>query len=62
MVGLGEREEAEVVAAAAALDVALVPLGQLAVRAQPPALVLGFSRLPEPTLAEAAHRLHRALG
>jgi GntR family transcriptional regulator/MocR family aminotransferase len=62
LVGLGGRAEEDVVAAAAALDVAVVPLCQHATRPQPPALVLGFSRLPEPTLAEAAQRLRRALG
>jgi GntR family transcriptional regulator/MocR family aminotransferase len=62
LVGLGERAEADVVARAAARDVAVVALGQHTIAPRPPALVLGFSRLPEPTLAEAAQRLRRALG
>jgi GntR family transcriptional regulator / MocR family aminotransferase len=62
LVGLGELAEADAVARAAALDVAVVPLGRYTTAPRPPALVLGFSRLPEPTLAEAAQRLRRALG
>jgi DNA-binding transcriptional MocR family regulator len=50
-----------VVRAAAAHDLAVEPLGQHAVAPRPPALLLGYARLPEPALAEAATRLRRAL-
>jgi GntR family transcriptional regulator/MocR family aminotransferase len=54
--------EAEVVAAAAARDVAVEPLGPHGMSgSRPPALILGYSRLPEPALAEAAKRLHAAI-
>jgi DNA-binding transcriptional MocR family regulator len=53
---------ASVVAAAAEQDVALEPLGphdHLATH--PPGLILGYSRLSEPALIEAAKRLRAAL-
>jgi len=54
--------EAEVVAAAAARDVAVEPLGPHDMSGgRGPALILGYSRLSEPALAEAAKRLRAAL-
>src|SRR3954454_12966263 len=54
--------EVEVVAAAAARDVTGEPLGPHAMSgARAPALILGYSRLSEPALAEAAKRLSDAL-
>jgi GntR family transcriptional regulator/MocR family aminotransferase len=54
--------EAEVVAAAAERDVAVEPLGPHDMSgAGPGALILGYSRLSEPALAEAAKRLRGAL-
>jgi GntR family transcriptional regulator/MocR family aminotransferase len=56
--------EAEVAAAAAARDVAVAvePLGLHEMSAgRAPALILGYSRLPEPALTEAAKRLHAAI-
>jgi GntR family transcriptional regulator / MocR family aminotransferase len=54
--------EAEVVAAAAARDVAVESLGLHEMSAgRAPALILGYSRLPEPALTEAAKRLHAAI-
>jgi GntR family transcriptional regulator / MocR family aminotransferase len=53
--------EAAVVEAAAALDVAVEPLGPHAAIPRGPALLLGYARLPEAALAEAAARLRRAL-
>jgi GntR family transcriptional regulator/MocR family aminotransferase len=57
----GASEE-DVVAAAAARGVAVEPLGphdHAGTRA--PGLILGYSRMPEPALAEAANRLGTAL-
>jgi GntR family transcriptional regulator / MocR family aminotransferase len=55
--------EAEVVAAAAARDVAVESLGPHDMSGErPPALILGYSRLPEPALVEAAKRLRAAIG
>jgi GntR family transcriptional regulator / MocR family aminotransferase len=55
--------EAEVVAAAAARDVAVEPLGAHDLSGvRPPSLILGYSRLPEPGLTEAAKRLRAAIG
>jgi GntR family transcriptional regulator / MocR family aminotransferase len=54
-------DEDAVVRAAAALDLAVEPLGPHAIVPHPPALVLGYARVPEPALAEAAARLRRAL-
>jgi GntR family transcriptional regulator / MocR family aminotransferase len=57
----GAREN-EVVATAAARGVAVQPLAAHVLAAErPPALVLGYSRLAEPGLAEAARRLCAAL-
>jgi GntR family transcriptional regulator/MocR family aminotransferase len=57
--GSGETELAE---AAAADDVAIEPLGAHdASGARPPALILGYSRLPEPALVEAARRLRAVI-
>jgi GntR family transcriptional regulator/MocR family aminotransferase len=54
--------EAEVVAAAAARDCAVEPLGPHDMSGgRAPALILGYSRLSEPALAEAAKRLRAAL-
>jgi GntR family transcriptional regulator/MocR family aminotransferase len=61
LVGLPGGDEAAVVRAAAALDLAVEPLGRHAVVPRPPALLLGYVRLPEPALAEAAGCLRRAL-
>jgi GntR family transcriptional regulator/MocR family aminotransferase len=58
----GGASEADVVAAAAARDVAVEPLGPHDMSgACAPALVLGYSRLSEPALAQAAKRLRSAL-
>jgi GntR family transcriptional regulator/MocR family aminotransferase len=55
--------EAEVVAAAAARDVAVEPLGPHVMAGErAPALILGYSRLPEAGLTEAARRLRAAIG
>jgi GntR family transcriptional regulator/MocR family aminotransferase len=55
-------DEQEVVAAAAARGVAVDPLGpHVAAAIRPPALLLGYTRLPEPALAEAGRRLRAAL-
>jgi GntR family transcriptional regulator / MocR family aminotransferase len=57
------RSEEEVVAGAAARGVAVHALGpHVAAAARPPALVLGYTRLPESGLAEAGRRLRAALG
>jgi GntR family transcriptional regulator / MocR family aminotransferase len=57
--GRGERE---VVEAAAARGVAVDPLGpRVAAGTRPPALLLGYARLPEAALAEAGRRLRAAL-
>jgi GntR family transcriptional regulator / MocR family aminotransferase len=53
--------EAEVVAAAEARDVAVEPLGPHAGDSHPPGLILGYSRLSEPALVEAAKRLRAAI-
>jgi GntR family transcriptional regulator/MocR family aminotransferase len=54
--------EAELVAAAAARDVAVEALGPHDISgARAPALILGYSRLPEPALVEAARRLRAAI-
>ena len=54
--------EADVVGAAAERGVAVEPLGPHdALGTRPPALILGYSRLPEPGLAEAARRLRAAI-
>jgi GntR family transcriptional regulator/MocR family aminotransferase len=56
------RGEQEVVRAAAERGVAVDPLGpHVATAARPPALLLGYTRLPEPGLAEAGRRLRAAL-
>src|SRR5262245_53738834 len=53
----------DVVASAAARDVAVEPLEPHDMSgARPPALILGYSRLSEPALAEAAKRLRAAIG
>jgi GntR family transcriptional regulator / MocR family aminotransferase len=53
----------DVIAAAAARDVAIEPLAPHDMSgAHPPALILGYSRLSEPALAEAAKRLRAAIG
>jgi GntR family transcriptional regulator/MocR family aminotransferase len=58
----GGRAEEDVVAGAAARGVAVQPLApHVLAAARPPALVLGYSRLAEPGLAEAARRLCAAL-
>ncbi len=64
LVGLpAGSDEADVAAAAAARGVAVEPLGPHDLGgARPPALILGYSRLPEPALAEAAKRLRAAIG
>ena len=55
--------EADAVAAAAAHGVAVDPLGpHVAGPSRPPALLLGYTRLPEVALAEAGRRLRVALG
>jgi GntR family transcriptional regulator/MocR family aminotransferase len=62
LVGLPDgRDEAGVVAAAAASGVAVEPLGPHGGAAHPPALILGYSRLPEAGLVEAAKRLRAAI-
>jgi GntR family transcriptional regulator/MocR family aminotransferase len=56
------RSEEEVVAAAAARDVAVEPLGpHVAGVPRPPSLLLGYTRLSEAALAEAGRRLRAAL-
>jgi GntR family transcriptional regulator/MocR family aminotransferase len=56
------RAEQEVVTAAAARGVAVHALGPHVVAAsRPPALVLGYTRLPDPGLREAGRRLRAAL-
>jgi GntR family transcriptional regulator/MocR family aminotransferase len=64
LVHLPDRADAaDVVAAAAARDVAVEPLGPHDMSgARPPALILGYSRLPEAGLTEAAKRLRAAIG
>ncbi len=58
----GHDEEA-VVAAAAERGVAVEPLApHVAGAPRPPALVLGYSRLAEPAVTEAARRLRAVLG
>ena len=58
----GGASEPEVVAAAAARDVAVEPLGPHDMSAgRAPALILGYSRLPEPALTGAAKRLRAAI-
>jgi GntR family transcriptional regulator/MocR family aminotransferase len=53
----------DVIAAAAARDVAIEPLAPHDMSGdRPPALILGYSRLSEPALAEAAKRLRAAIG
>jgi GntR family transcriptional regulator/MocR family aminotransferase len=55
-------DEAAVAAAAAAHGVAVEPLGPHDLTGtRPPALILGYSRLPEPALVEAAKRLRAAI-
>ncbi|WP_028058937.1 MocR-like pyridoxine biosynthesis transcription factor PdxR [Candidatus Solirubrobacter pratensis] len=63
LVGLPDgRAEADVVAAAAANGVAVEPLGPHGMPGTGgPALILGYSRLPEAALAEAARRLRAAI-
>jgi GntR family transcriptional regulator/MocR family aminotransferase len=56
------RDEQEVVDAAAARGVAVDPLGpRVAVGPRPPALLLGYTRLPESGVAEAGRRLRAVL-
>jgi hypothetical protein len=50
------------VAAAAARGVAVAALGEHAVAPWPPALVLGYTRLPEDGLRAAARALLAAIG
>ncbi len=54
--------EADVAGAAAERGVAVEPLGPHdTLGTRPPALILGYSRLPEPALVEAARRLRAAI-
>ena len=55
------RTEASVVAAAAARGVELATIGEHAIAPQPPALVLGYARLPEDGLRAAARALLAAI-